>query len=193
MFIVISWMFFGLALAANLVAIGAIRSARRMMGISLSTDPSRADRGHIAVLRRMVNSDSGVFLREYVTENAPIFYFSFAADLLSPLFSILQIIAFGIGLFSIFDWNPVILVAAVSLFCLSGYSGSRFNKKAMLQLFAKKSVQGNLAIGLGALSSPETLLEGKVSRLMQFHDDYVEALGVEPKTSEQNESVDRHR
>lgn len=76
-------------------------------------------------------SNDNPLLEEYVIYNAPIFVFPFAAMTISSLNSLIQIISVLIFIYSIFKFNTIFLVSATALFFLSGYSGSRFNKKAL--------------------------------------------------------------
>lgn len=76
-------------------------------------------------------SNNNPLLRDYVIYNAPIFVFPFAAMTISSLNSLIQIISVLIFIYSIFKFNAIFLVSATALFFLSGYSGSRFNKKAL--------------------------------------------------------------
>lgn len=76
-------------------------------------------------------SNDNPLLREYVIYNAPIFVFPFAAIKISSLNSLIQIISVLIFIFSLFKFNLVFLVLSIVIFFLSGYSGSRFNKKRM--------------------------------------------------------------
>jgi len=76
-------------------------------------------------------SEDNPLVREYIVYNAPIFIYPFAAMTISSIGSLIQIFSVLIFIFSIFKFNLIFLTLSVLFFFLSGYTGSRFNKKAM--------------------------------------------------------------
>ena len=111
-------------------------------------------------------SNSNPLLREYVVYNAPIFAYPFAAGTISALNSFIQIMSALIFIYSIIKFNVIFLVSTVVLFFLSGYSGSRFNKKAMF----------NEAILNFSKKVPPYNRDYFVTVLNEFHEQYLEKL-----------------
>ncbi len=88
-------------------------------------------RKDIKILYNLSNNDP--ILREYVTYNAPIFVYPFAARIISKNTGLLQIIFIVLLVFFIFKFNLLLVLICGVMAYLNGYSGSRFNNKLMFE------------------------------------------------------------
>ncbi|MFA4888953.1 MAG: hypothetical protein WC628_05210 [Candidatus Omnitrophota bacterium] len=126
--------FFVLSAMINVFLILNIRSLRRLFK-KLFTEEDKIKSQSLNILHNL--SKDNPLVREYIVYNAPIFVYPFAANLISLIGSSMQILSIAIFIFSIFKFNPIFLTLAVPFFFLSGYTGSRFNNKAMFNLAIK--------------------------------------------------------
>jgi hypothetical protein len=126
--------FFVLSAIINVFLIFTIRSLRHLLK-KLFTETDKIKSQRLNILYNL--SKENPLIKEYIIYNAPIFIYPFAANLISLIGSLMQIVSISIFIFSIFKFNSIFLMLAVLYFFLSGYTGSRFNNKAMLKLAVK--------------------------------------------------------
>lgn len=112
----------------NAFLIFNIRSLRNLLK-RLFLEEDKIKSRDLKILYKL--SKDNPLVREYITYNAPIFIYPFAARTMSSIGSLIQIFLVLIFIFSIFKFNLIFLTLSVLFFFLSGYTGSRFNKKAM--------------------------------------------------------------
>lgn len=126
--------FFVLSAMINAFLIFNIRSLRRLLN-KLFVGEDKIKSRSLNILYNL--SKENPLVKEYIIYNAPIFVYPFAANLISLIGSLMQILSISIIIFSIFKFNLIFLTLAVLFFLLSGYTGSRFNNTAMLNLAIK--------------------------------------------------------
>ena len=130
--------FFILFAIINVYLIFNILSLRNLLKILFAKEDKIKNRD-LKILYRL--SEHNPLVREYIVYNAPIFIYPFAAITISSIGSLMQIFSVLIFIFSIFKFNLVFLTLSVIFFFLSGYTGSRFNKKAMFNEAVKNFTQ----------------------------------------------------
>ncbi len=107
------------------------------------------------------------FIGEYVVYNAPIFLYPFAATAISSLSSILMIVLTILFLYALFiAFNPIFLILLLILWFVSGYTGSRFNKKALFKE----------AVNTFSKKLPPYSREHFHSAIANFHEKYYQSL-----------------